>query len=95
MQIATSELRQAMTKLLDHLDDAGRGKLTISKDYYWAIPADRQYDPYKKPTEFTLGQLSDDWLEVKKIVEGQSAPVGYALVWLAAIIRAIGEENVA
>ena len=95
MQITTTELRQALTKILDHLDEAGQATVTINKDYYWAIPPHQQYDPYEKPKEFTLGQLSDDWLQIKKINEGQSVPVGYALVWLSTIIRAVGEENVA
>jgi hypothetical protein len=95
MQITTSELRKALTKVLDHLDNAGQGVLTVDKDYYWCISADQRYDPYKQPVEFSLGQLSDDWSELQKIVEGQSAPVGYALVWLSSIIHAIGEENIA
>lgn len=94
MQIATSELRQAVTRLLDHLDCAGQAVLTLDKDYYWSVPPDQRYDPHKRPTELTLGQLSDDWSELKKIITGQSEPIGYALVWLSAILRAIGEENV-
>jgi len=94
MQITTRELRQAVTKVLDHLEDTARAVLTIDKDYYWSIPADQRYDPYQQPTDLTLGQLSDDWCEVKKIIEGQSAPIGYALVWLSSIILAIGEEKV-
>lgn len=93
MQIATSELRQVVKRLLDHLDHAGRAVLTVDKDYYWSIPADQRYDPHRSPVEFTLGQLSDDWFELKKTIDGQAEPIGYALVWLSAILRAIGEAN--
>ena len=93
MEVTTRELRQAVTKLLDHLDEAGHGLLNINNDYYWSIPANQRYDPYKEPAKFTLGQLSDDWSEIKRIIAGESAPIGYGLVWLSAVIRAIGEEE--
>lgn len=94
VQITTTELRQAMARLLDHLDDTGRTVLTIAKDYYWSIPVNQRYDASKEPTEFTVGQLSDDWSELRRIIDGQSPPLGYALVWFGAVVRAIGEEYV-
>ena len=95
MQISAGDLRHVVNKLLDHLEDTGHDVLVINKDYYWVISAIQRYDPYKEPTDFTLGQLSDDWSELEKTIRGECAPVGYALVWLSAILRAIGEENVA
>jgi hypothetical protein len=41
-----------------------------------------------------LGQLSDDWGELKRITDGDAEPIGYALVWLAAIRRRVGEKAV-
>jgi len=37
---------------------------------------------------------SDDWNELQRIVRGESAPIAYALVWLAAILRRVGEQAV-
>ncbi len=94
MQITTDELRLLLAKVLDHLDASGNHVLNVEKDYYWAIPFAQQYDPYNEPTKFTLGQLSDDLAELKRIVDGRSSPIGYALVWLSTIMRAIGQESV-
>lgn len=94
MRITTTELRAAAELLLAHLEKSGRGTLEVEQDFYWEIPPKERYDPYAQPQELSLGQLSDDWVEVSAIVRGEGQPVGYALVWLASLLRAVGENNV-
>ncbi|HLV24710.1 MAG TPA: hypothetical protein VKZ41_00210 [Gemmatimonadales bacterium] len=94
MRISTDELRRATDVLLRHLEQSGHGAIEIEKDFYWSVSPDERYDLEKQPTELGVGQLSDDIAEVRAIVEGQKAPVGYALVWLSSILRAVGEEVV-
>ncbi|MCP4347870.1 MAG: hypothetical protein GY795_20395 [Desulfobacterales bacterium] len=54
------------------------------------------YDPCNEPnpSDCTLGQLSDDWSNLQKILNSENEPTGYALVWLASIMRTVGEEVV-
>lgn len=94
MDITISELRAAAAILFDHLEHTGRTRVTIPHDYYWDIPSELIYDPAAEPGEFTLGQLSDDINEMRKIVDGEKDPLGYALVWLGALLRAVGEQTV-
>jgi len=91
MRITTENLRQATLLLLEHLESTGQKEFIIEEDFYWNIPKDARYDPYKEPQELTLGQLSDDWAEIKSIVDGSREPVGYSLVWLSTLLRRIGE----
>jgi hypothetical protein len=91
MRITTEELRQATLLLIAHLEDTGQEVFSIEEDFYWHIPKDKCYDPYKKPEDFTMGQLSDDWAEIKAILAGGRKPVGYSLVWLSAVLRRVGE----
>ena len=93
MQISVTNLRNAVEKTLDHLEESGLTHIDIDEDFYWNIVIEQLYDPCKKPTELDLGQLSDNIEEVEKISSGESEPVGYALVWIAAILRYIGENN--
>lgn len=93
MLIKTDDLRKAVAVMLSHLDETGQNSVEIEDDYYWVIPQKECYNPYSTPTatNLTLGQLSDDWNEISSIISGQREPIGYSLVWLAAIIRRVGE----
>jgi len=95
MEINTQELREAANLLFDHLVKAGQQKVSLPHDYYWNVPKEAEYDPYKQPTSLTLGQLSEDLKELKGLLKGDKEPLAYALVWLASILRAVGEEVVA
>jgi hypothetical protein len=94
MTVKVSELRSICETLLNHLEENGFSTIEITSDFYWNIPEGTRYDRYEEPKEFTMGQLSDDWNELQKILRGNREPLGYALVWYSAILRAIGEKVV-
>ena len=95
MEVNVVQLRAVADKLFAHLLTSGHEVLSLPYDHYWSIPKEKLYDPYSQPSELTLGQLSDDLAELKRIYNDQAEPLSYALVWLAAVIRAIGEDTVA
>jgi len=92
MKIETKELRRIFNVLLDHLESAGQDSFDPPWDFYWEVAKDDLYNPYSEPGQLSLGQLADDWGELVKIVNQDMPPVGYALVWLSAILRAVGES---
>jgi hypothetical protein len=92
MRIEISELHAVTERLFDHLDELGCHAVELSKDFYWDVPAADRYDPHTLPPELVLGQLYDDWNEMEKIIKNQSEPIAYALVWLSALLRFVGEE---
>ena len=92
MKVSVSELRNMSERLFDHLESGGNSQLEIPQDYYWYVPTKERYQPYVEPKGLTLGQLSDDWAELQKIIRGESEPIDYALVWLSTILRVIGEK---
>lgn len=92
MEVTISELRSICNKLLQHIETSGYATINIERDFYWNIPRSLRYDSYEEPKELTIGQLSDDWAELQKILNDEAAPLGYALVWLSSILRIIGEE---
>ena len=93
MRISVDELRKATLLLLDHLATTGQTSFQVDEDFYWHVPESQRYDSYSEPRRLTVGQLSDDWSELQKIADGQRAPTGTALVWLASILRRIGEKS--
>lgn len=91
--ITVDELRAASDHLLRHLEDNGVREIEIAEDCYWDVPPPQRYDPYADPTGHTLGQLSDDATEIRRMLAGETPTVGYALVWLAALLRRVGETS--
>lgn len=94
MRIHIATLREITIRILSHVEEQGIDSIELKKDYYWNVPTDQLYDNFTKPSDLNVGQLFDDWKELLQIHSGESEPLGYALVWLAAIMRFVGEENV-
>ncbi len=94
MIINISDLRKITNLLLTRLEEEGHTSVEISQDYYWDIAKEKRFNPYEEPKELTLGQLTDDWNEINNILKKQNPPISYALVWVAAILRVIGEETI-
>jgi hypothetical protein len=91
MKITTKDLRDIFQVLSEHLDGTDQSTTEVPWDFYWDISADELYDPYLEPKDLSLGQLSDDWADLLKISSGEMPAVGYALVWLSSVLRAVGQ----
>lgn len=92
MDIYINDLQTIFDKLLQHVKEKGIESINVEADYYWNIPKEQLYNPYEQPSVLDLGQLSDDWYELRKIQHAEKEPIGYHLVWFAAILRVIGEN---
>jgi hypothetical protein len=93
MQISVSELRKISDMLFTHLENGGRHTIEVRHDYYWFVPAEHRYHPYQEPTGLRLGQVTDDWKQLQKIIRRESEPTSYALVWLSSLLSAVGEPT--
>jgi len=95
MRIELRKLRAAAEMLFTHCEEMGYESVEIPHDYYWMVMEPECYDPYTTPTKeagLGLGQLSDDWSEMEDMLRGEDEPIGYGLVWLSALLRAVGEQ---
>jgi hypothetical protein len=93
MQVNLRELLAVASIIVEEHLETGSEDVELDVDYYWHIPTAKKYDPYTTPDcgALTLGQLSDDVKELIAIANSTSEPTSYALVWLAAVVRAVGE----
>lgn len=95
MAVDVETLERALRVTLDHVRSSKGGVVPISEDYYWDIQEPSQrYNVLQEPTELTIGQLSHDWERVAAIAAGENPPVGYGLVWIASLLRAMAESCV-
>lgn len=92
MKIKLADIEKLTEKLFLYLKNRGVDVIEIPVDFYWHIPKEQIYAPYEQPAQLDVGQLSDDWNELQKVITGISAPITYNFVWLSAILRAIGEN---
>src|SRR5690606_3500334 len=93
VSVSLQELDEIWTQLREHLRSTGVENLELPVDPYWEVQPDERYDVYQHPEQLTIGLLSDDLAELRKMLVRES-PIGYGLVWFAALLRAIGEHRI-
>lgn len=89
--IDTDQLRKIFAAITARLDEEELKSVALPWDYYWDIPAEERYNPYEDPANPNMGQLTDDWSDLLKILHGHMPPTGYSLVCLSSILLALGE----
>lgn len=94
MKITTKELRKAFDLICTHMEETNRSTIDLVDDYYWHIPPKSLFAIENEPQGLTIGRLSDDWDEIGKFIDGKKERLSFALVWISAILRAIGEKNI-
>lgn len=93
-EIDLRTLKQAVNSLLDHLMEDLRlegVRIDDACDFYWDCPAPEIFDSSAKPTDLTVGRLSDDMDFIRSVRRGQGADVSYNLVHVAPLLRYIAE----
>ncbi len=91
MTINIETLQQVISDLLSRIKETKGSEIELKNDFYWEISANELYDPYKEPTKFLLGQLTDDWQEIRRLLDSDNEVV-YDLKRVANILTAINTE---
>lgn len=94
MQISIEQLREAIDLLLLKIKESKGDIIEIENDYYWVIDEAELYDPYSEPKEMGLGQLSDDIMELKKLLKSpDDSIIFYHLKIVSEILKALSIES--
>lgn len=81
-------LRAAILGALDACEELMGRRLPVEIDYYWHLPIDAAFDMTKAPSEFTVGQLSDD-LQAVSVVSRQPETAWHNLAHAIGVLRAL------
>jgi hypothetical protein len=92
MAVKINELEKAVSLLLYKLKESKGNEIELKNDYYWEIDDQDLYNAYQKPTNITLGQLSDDLNELERLNKSND-PIVYDLKRISSILRALSIEN--
>ena len=76
IRIELEDLVRVLKVVIQHVKEQRQGPVEISEDYYWEINQAQLYDPTKDPSDFSLGQLSDDWQRLSQVLDGEAPPIG-------------------
>ena len=94
MKVDIVELRRAASRLFDHIEEAGIHSFDLEHDHYWVVPRESRYNVYEQPKQLEVGQLTEDLESLRSLNDPAEPLVAYAMVWLAAILREIGEREI-
>jgi hypothetical protein len=92
-RIQLLEIRELCDRTLAALEQAVDGDLDLHIDYFWSIPRAERYNVYSQPSELTVGQVSEELENLRRLAEqGDASFVPQSLRWLGSILTAIGDE---
>lgn len=92
MRINIDKLQWITSFLLLKLKEEKGNEIELQNDFYWDISEKELYNPYEKPQNISLGQLSDDLHEVNRLLKSDDA-ITYDLKRISNIIKALSIEN--
>ncbi|WP_290056807.1 hypothetical protein [Amycolatopsis solani] len=90
-EIPLARLREVTELLLAHVARGG-DSVTLDHDLFWELLPEQRYDLGHEPDEHTVGQLSESWAQLAAMADDPDRVVGYGLVWLADVLRALGRQ---
>jgi hypothetical protein len=90
MKIKIIELKEIIDNIIERLKDVFGDEIIIeNEDYYWVIPEDEIFNPYEKPKLDSLGQITDDWEDLRRLIDKKDIPLSNDLILLGSILQAI------
>jgi hypothetical protein len=92
-EIPLARLREVADLLLAHAERAG-GSVTLDRELFWELLPDQRHDVDREPAEHTVGSLSESWAHLSAMADDPDRVVGYGLVWLADVLRALGHQSI-
>jgi hypothetical protein len=93
LKVNVSEMRIIVNRILDHIEhDLGKGSVSLTQDDYWEVADNERYDFTKSPDACAVGKLHDDWEFLRAILKDKDQAVALMLVYVAPILRGLGEE---
>ncbi|GGJ59585.1 hypothetical protein [Deinococcus roseus] len=92
MEIDIEKLNLVFNRILDRISSLENASIKLEADYYWMIPGDQLTNLNLGNIDPVIGSLSDDWMELSKLLDTER-PVSFVdLDRLANLLRMMSEE---
>ena len=93
MKVNIEKIEKMTSILLKRMKENIGNEIELKSDFYWEIPEEDLYNPYKEPINHTLGQLYDDLEELNRLNTNFDDAIVYDLKRISSIIKALSVEN--
>lgn len=93
MKVNLDEIQKITFLLLSKLREQKGNEVKLENDFYWDISSDELYKPYDNPKTISLGQLSDDLIEIDRLSKSKDKAIPYDLKRISEILKALSIEN--
>ena len=95
MRLKIVDIEQIVAKVFKELHQPGIEEVQITDDYYWEIPANARYDALSTPdiANLTIGQLSEDWEHLLRLLASDRESLPMDLTYLGNILIAMGDRQ--
>ncbi|MBT0549342.1 hypothetical protein [Riemerella anatipestifer] len=90
MKVNIETLEKITLILLSKLKEDNGKTIELNDDFYWDIPDNEIYNPYKEPKNLTLGQLSSDIERIEEAISSDSF-INYDIKIISSILRALSK----
>ncbi|WP_051786248.1 hypothetical protein [Endozoicomonas numazuensis] len=95
MEIKKQALFEVIELLQKNIDENLPEVINVEiEDFYWEISEEDLYNPVSTPEELTLGQLSEDWSELSRLMDDSNFPISYDLRRLSAILLILRKYSI-
>ena len=90
LTIRVDEIRAALGRVLDVVEDRHGPDLALVNDYYWSVPVAAAFDMTHQAPELTVGQVSDDIDTIRELGrESDVTSAWHELAHLVGVLRAV------
>jgi hypothetical protein len=93
MNIKVQDIKAILGHVLDYVAEFQCKEFAPKSDYYWQMSAEDRTNLDRQPTDFSMGQTSEEWPELLAILEGRYPPSSQDILWLSEILRILGERD--
>lgn len=93
MTINIDDILKIVTFILLKIIEQKGNNILLKNDFYWDISNDEIYNPYEIPKTISLGQLSDELMEINRLSDSNHDAIPYDLKRIAEILKALSIEN--
>lgn len=97
LMIEMRTLREAVNRVLDHVEQVSGSTVTLTADYYWHLPPDDSYNLAQAPPDGSplVGQLADDVQEVTDLLDrpDQEIFVWHDLAHIVGVLQRIAAQD--
>lgn len=83
------QLRAAVVRTLDCVEEQLGREVVLAIDNYWHLPVNAAFDMTQEPTNFTVGELSDDLASVLTGGESDRPAPWHDLAHLIGLLRGL------